>query len=287
MHSTLIKIFIALIFIVVLGFPSSSSNAYVLQGNHILYLAVKKIESSSNLSAVQTLTIYESDSNGANTEFEETVNYNFPKQFRSDLLTGQASKIHIFSKNEAITIFNNTISSNPESELDHYKDLLLFRNRSLLEERLALLGVDISISSLGRFQNRIFYIVGAKYPDETLPQVWIEKETFLPTRYLLVEKSKSTIDSIIEFRYLSWMKTEKTWYPMRIETYVDEKLVRTIDVKRIDTNPVFEKDLFDIAPLKTLYPSVTPDPSDPSDRKEVDDLEEVQQSIEDFKKRFE
>ncbi len=284
MHPTLINIFTALIFIVVLGFPPSSSNAYVLQGNHILYLAVKKIESRSNLSAVQTLTIYESDSNGANAEFEETVNYNFPKQFRSDLLAGQTNKIHIFSKNEAITILNNTISSNPESGLDHYKDLLLFRNRSLLEERLALLGVDISISSLGRFENHICYIVGAKYPYETLPQVWIEKETFLPTRYLLVEKSKSTIDSIIEFRYLSWMKTEKTWYPMRIETYVDEKLVRAIDVKRIDTNPVFEKDLFDIAPLKTLYPSVTPDPSE---RNEADGLEEVQQSIEDFKKRFE
>ena len=284
MHPILINIFTALIFIVALGFPSSSSNAYVLQGNHILHLAVKKIESRSNLSAVQTLTIYESDSNGANAEFEETVNYNFPKQFRSDLLTGQTSKIHIFSKNEAITIFNNTISSNPESELDHYKDLLLFRNRSLLEERLALLGVDISISSLGRFQNRIFYIVGAKYPDETLPQVWIEKETFLPTRYLLVEKSKSAIDSIIEFRYLSWMKTEKTWYPMRVETYVDEKLVRTIDVKSIDTNPIFKNDLFDIAHLKTLYPSVTPDPYD---RNKADALEEVQQSIEDFKKRFE
>jgi len=279
----MIKIFTALIFIAAIGFPSGSSDAYVLEGNHILYRAVKKLKSRSNLSAKQILTIYENDFQETTAEFEETVNYNFPEQFRSDLLTGQTSKIHVFSKSEAITILNDTISTNPESGLDHYKDLLLFRDRSLLEERLALLGVDISISSLGRFENRIFYIVGAKYPDETQPQVWIEKETFLPARYLLVESSESGIDSIIEFRYLRWMKTEKTWYPMRVETYVDEKLIRTIDINSIDTNPVFEKDLFDIAHLQTVYPSVTPDLYD---RNETDDLEEVQQSIEDFKKRF-
>jgi len=283
MHPILINIFTAFIFIVTIGFPSGSSDAYVLEGNHILYRAVKKLKSRSNLSATQILTIYENNFQGTTAEFKETVHYNFPEQFRSDLLSGQTNKIHVFSKNEAITILNDTISSNPESGLDHYKDLLLFRDRNLLEERLSLLGVDISISSLGRFQNRIFYIVGAKYPDETLPQIWIEKETFLPTRYLLVERSESDIDSIIEFRYLSWMKTEKTWYPMRVEIYVDEKLVRTINVNSIDTNPVFEKALFDIAHLQTVYPSVTPDLYD---RNETDDLEEVKQSIEDFKKRF-
>lgn len=284
MYPILTNIVTALIFIAVLVFPAGSSNAYVLEGRHILHLAANKLASRSNLSAVQTLTFHENDSQGTTTEYEETVYYSFPRQFRSDLQSGQIGKIHVFSKNEAITIVNDTISPNPESGLDHYKDLLLFRNRSVLEERLALLGVDLSISSLGRFQNQIFFIVGAKYPDETRPQVWIEKETFLPTRYLLVETSTSGLESIVEFRYLGWMKTERTWYPMRIETYVDEKLVRTIDVKSIDVNPVFKKDLFDIAHLRTVYPSAAPEFHDPN---EADDLEEVQQSIEDFKKRFE
>ena len=70
---------------------------------------------------------------------------------------------------------------------------------------------------------------------------------------------------------------------MRVETYIDEKLVRAIDVNSIDTNPVFEKDLFDIAHIQTVYPSAEPDLYD---RTETDDLEELQQSIEDFKKRF-
>ncbi len=284
MNPILTNIVTALIFIAVLGFPSGPANAYVLEGRHILHLTVNKLASRSNLSAVQTLTFHENDSQGTTAEYEETVYYSFPMQFRSDLLNGQTGKTHVFSKNEAITIVNDTISPNPESGLDHYKDLLLFRNRSVLEKRLALLGVDVSISSLGRFQHQIFFIVGAKYPDETRPQVWIEKETFLPTRYLLVETSTSGLESIIEFRYLNWMKTERTWYPMRIETYVDEVLVRTIDVKSINANPVFKKDLFDIAHLRTVYPSAAPEFHDPN---EADDLEEVQQSIEDFKKRFE
>lgn len=284
MNPILTNLFTALIFIAVLGFPSGSAKAYVLEGRHILHLTVNKIATRSNLSAVQTLTFHENDSQGTTAEYEETVYYSFPMQFRSDLLNGQTGKTHVFSKNEAITIVNDTISPNPESGLDHYKDLLLFRNRSVLEKRLALLGVDVSISSLGQFQHQIFFIVGAKYPDETRPQVWIEKETFLPTRYLLVETSTSGLESIIEFRYLNWMKTEKTWYPMRIETYVDEVLVRTIDVKSINTNPVFKNDLFDIAHLRKVYPSAASEFHDPN---EADDLEEVQQSIEDFKKRFE
>jgi len=284
MHPHYTNIFMALVCISMLGFPLSVSHAYVLEGNHILYLTAKNLKSRSKLSVAQILTIYQNGSHGTTAELEETVHYEFPDQFRSDLVFGQTVRVHVFSKGKAVTIINDSAASDPESGMDHFKDPLLFRNWKLLEERLSLLGVDTSISSLGRFKDRICYIVGAKYPDETLPQVWVDKETFLPVRYLLVEQSVPNIDSIIEFRYLNWMETDKTWYPMRVEAYVNEKPVRTIEVKHIETNPVFEKNLFDIPQLRSVYPSSIPQTHD---LHEEDDLEKVQQSIEDFKKRFE
>jgi hypothetical protein len=70
---------------------------------------------------------------------------------------------------------------------------------------------------------------------------------------------------------------------MRVETYIDEKLVGAVDVKHIDTNPVFEKNFFDIPHLQSVYPAAK---HNSDDHKEEDDLEKVQQSIEEFKKRF-
>ena len=37
----------------------------------------------------------------------------------------------------------------------------------MLSERLSDLGVDISISSLGKFEGQPAFVVGAEYPDET------------------------------------------------------------------------------------------------------------------------
>jgi hypothetical protein len=266
-----------------LALSPGTVNAYILEGPHILYRVVKNMRAPASLSVLQNLTVHGFDDPENSSVFQETVNYQFPEQFRSDIFTDEMSKIYVFSHYDAITIINEKTSSTDDNLLDYYKDPLLFRNRQLLEDRLVFFGVDISTTSLGRFQNRLFYIIGAVYPDETLPQIWIEKESFLPTRLLVLDQSDPYLEKIVEFRYLNWMKTEKTWYPMRIETYIDNKLLQTIDATTIKLNTDYDDNFFNITHLQNMYPPVAPDPYE---NNETDELEDVQQSIEDLKRRF-
>ena len=68
---------------------------------------------------------------------------------------------------------------------------------------------------------------------------------------------------------------------MNIECYQNGNLVREIQVKSYALNPKFPEQLFDIQQLQAQYMQETP-------LKPVSkDLNEVQKTIEDFKKRYE
>lgn len=258
--------------------------AYVLKGLHILDLMTSSLGSPRTLSVSHTLTLYDSEQQEPEYDIEEMVRYLFPDQFRSDILSDNTTKIHVFSKNQALTVLDGKISTFSETGIDAYKDILLFRNRPMLETQLIKQGVDVSISSLGRFNGKIVYIVGATYPEEPKPQIWIEKETARPIRYIIKNPSGAEAEPFIEFRYSIWQQYFKIWYPEKIEFFIGEKLERIIDVNHVEVNVSMEQILFDLVQLQSDYPAASPE-NDNS--QETDDLQEIQESIEDFKKRFE
>ncbi len=77
---------------------------------------------------------------------------------------------------------------------------------------------------------------------------------------------------------------DNNWYPIRIEIYQDDTLLREIVVDNIDTTPSFSEDFFNIKKLQS-----TSMESDPGEQKQRDSegLSEVQKTIEDFKKIYE
>lgn len=269
-----------LFFLIVILSPEMAG-AYILEVPHILDLTIKKMGAPATLSVIQNLMLHDNPDNPE--VFKETINYKLPEQFRSDIITEDMSKIYLFSHNNAITIVNKKISSTVEDLNQYYKDPLLFQNPELLKDRLVFLGIDVAISSLGRFKNQFFYVIGAVYPDKTRPQLWIEKESFLPTRFLILDQTDPNRKKNIEFRYLNWMKTENSHYPMRIETYIDDTLHRTIDALSVTLNSDYDDDFFNIRHLQTAYPSKA---SDAFEQSQPDELKDVQQSIEDLKRRF-
>jgi hypothetical protein len=91
-------------------------------------------------------------------------------------------------------------------------------------------------------------------------------------------------ENSIEVRYFEWQKVHHAWYPMRIKFFVAGILVREIHVQNIKVNPSFSKELFDIKHLKSLYPQVAPAEQEQENK---EDLNEVQKTIEDFKKLYE
>jgi hypothetical protein len=150
----------------------------------------------------------------------------------------------------------------------------------LLQSKLPLVGVNVSISSIGRFQGKLAYIIGAQYPDETVPQIWVNKETFRPFRWIITGNAEDSL----EVRYLEWREVDNTWYPMRIEFFRNHELSREILVQNIRVNPLLPQELFDIDRLKSMYPPIAD--SVPG-QDETDELDEVQKTIEEFKKKYE
>jgi len=265
--------------------PINKCHAYVISGSHILDLMVQNIGSTESLLVSQKVCLFETGHETDVAEYEEIVKYSFPERFRSDIETEQGIKIHIFSDDRYLTIINGNITSRAESLSTLYKDILLFRNRILLENRLAVLGVDTSVSSLGRYNGRISYIVGAKYPDESVPQVWFDQKTFRPFRYVLPYVNNPDNADYMEIVYLDWKKFDKTWYPERIEIYQGNTILQTIEMQSIEVNPILKEALFDIDKAELLHTKI------PEETKKIkgqqDDLNNVRQSIEEFRKRFE
>jgi outer membrane lipoprotein-sorting protein len=260
------------------------THAYVLHGYHLLDLMRREMGTARSLEVIQKLTIQESALPTEAIAVQETVSYRFPVAFRSEFASAVGEHIQIFSNGRALTVVDGLIVSDTESEFDHYKDIFLFNTRELLIKCLSQLGVAADVSSVGRFQGRIAYVLGAQYPDETVPQLWLDKETFRPMRWLLKPASAGNLSEALEVRYGDWRKVSSIWYPERIEFYLGDRLLRRMQVQRTRVNPKFSKRLFDVAYLKSIYPyAAVPPPA----QGESGGKNDIQRTIDRFRKLFE
>ncbi|MBT8350834.1 MAG: hypothetical protein KJO26_06325 [Deltaproteobacteria bacterium] len=263
------------------------ANAYVLQGPHLLELMAQNIGKTESLFVSQQLALYDDSFKDGSIELKEALKYIFPEKFRSDVVSKNGKRIHVVSKGRSLTIIDGKTVASRETIFDRYKDIILYNSRSALMQKLVHLGINTSVVSLGRFENKPVYILGAQYPDESVSQIWINKETFRPFRWIIsTERSNGLIDSL-EVRYSKWRKIRKIFYPMHIEFYQDDQLVRIIKVNEIKVNPAISGALFDINRLKSTYPEDKRDTQVLSDQRQPSELTEVQKMIEEFKKIYE
>lgn len=284
LHQYLNKSLVIFLIVAIVTCLYAPANAYVLPGPYILKLMTQNLGKAKSLLVSQTLVIHDDTLQKSGVELSETLRYVFPEMFRSDTLSEQVNRIHVLSKGKAVTVIDGKVADESDNRYDRYKNILLFKPGKMLQDKLSLLGVDVTVSSLGRFQGKPAYVLGARYPDETTPQVWLDKDTFRPFRWIMTSKPEQSRENSLEVRYLEWQKFRNTWYPMRIEFFMAGILVREIHVQNIKVNPSFSKKLFDIKHLKSLYPQGPPAEQEQENKK---DLNEVQKTIEDFKKLYE
>ncbi len=293
----------------------------MIQGLHLLDLMIEQLGEAKSLYVTQELTFYRvvsqteietdetqdehqaQDNAGADLpadqriqldetvsleemlQLEETLRFFFPFAFRSDAKSSDSERIHVVSGDRSITIVDGSIVPAVTNRFDLYKDIFLYRTREDLAERLLQLGVDVSISSLGRFEGEIALVIGAVYPDESVSQIWIDRDTFLPTRWIIRGNGESSNSDILEVRYLTWWKSGQVRYPSRIEFYQDGKLVRVNQTKSFREGDEFSEDLFDIDNLRSIYPLAPEQPLVPGESEE--EPSEVQKTIDEFRKVFE
>ncbi|OEU79386.1 MAG: hypothetical protein BA872_06905 [Desulfobacterales bacterium C00003060] len=162
---------------------------------------------------------------------------------------------------------------------------MLYREKELLLHSLGEQDINLDVVSLGRYKDKFAYVIGAKYPDESVPQIWIEKNTFRPIRYVL---KGGGFDGApleeIEYSDYKALDKKKWWYPTRIVFYQNGRPDRVYVLKSYTVNPNLSEQLFDIAYLKTVYKPIASTQQSPSPTSEVDD---VKKAIRDFTKIFE
>ena len=307
-------IFFCLISTLVIG--AAPGSAYVLQGRHVLDLIVEKLGPAKSLYVSEKLTVYRlptdvaddeisatptaGDSADINTvagapdttselvepealEMDGTLRFIFSRAFRSDIRSSNSERIRVAVGGRTLTIIDGSIVSDAVNRFDSFKDILLHRSRQRLADRLLRLGVDVSVSSLGRFEDQIAFVLGANYPDEDVNQLWVDKDTLLPLRLMISGAGIGGSSERIEIRYLIWWKIGETQYPSRIEFYQDDNLVRVRQAKNFEENPTFSEELFDIDYLQSVYPRATVQSVAAESEEEPS---EIQKTIENFKRIF-
>ncbi len=280
-HRWFVAILICTLFMV---FPGRLLHAYILRGPHLLTLMTQQYGKSKSLMVVQKVLFYETIPGEVSVEAHETLRYLFPDIFRSDSTSQYASRIHLVSGGETLTVVDQKIVANDETLFDLYKDILLYRSGESLGKRLAAAGIDTALTCLGRFQGRTAVVLGSEKPGERVPQVWVDKETFQPMRWVLVGGTVDAPGMTTEIRYDDWRQVNNTWYPMHVAIYKDGGMVREIIVETIRVNPSFPKEMLDTEHLKIKYFQSMPERRDTSVEGE---LSEIEKTINEFRKRIE
>ena len=74
-------------------------------------------------------------------------------------------------------------------------------------------------------------------------------------------------------------------YPFSIDTYHNGQCIRRIRVTKVEANAVIDKQLVDIADLRSIYQVA--EAQVPGQNPPNSGMDEVQRTIEEFKKKFE
>ncbi len=263
------------------GASAGSVFGYVLDGRHILEFMLEHVNPPSRMRIEQTLTVFDERFDAGRMEIKQTICYETPGSFRSEIKTENRHRLYLVAGDETLTIVDGKIVSQTSEDLSHYKDLFCFRRRKALADHLRYLGVNVSMSSYGRWKEKIAYVIGAHYPDESSPQLWIEKSSFMPMRWIYQPDNAAAGLDKIEFHYENWQQSGNSWYPRVIEVFKGEGLIRRIDVNAINLYPVFSDDFFNIDHLKAVYAAPVPEGEQPGSENDID------QQIEEFRKIFE
>lgn len=265
-------------------FSASLAEAHVLKGEHIIQLMLAENKPPARLRINQQVTLIgpvDEAQELTNRIYEERVHYRIPGEYRSDINDPDLRRIHLFSMGRSLSVIEGRILSQSEKWTDHYKDIFLYRSRKKMVERLESLGINFSVTSLGRYNGSICYILGADYMDESVPQIWVEKDTFLPVRWIFGVSGEKGAPKPMEILYENWKEHYRYRYPSEIKFYQGENLLQMISVRDVEINPPVSGDLFDIEHLKILYSQTNPGETDFTGQNDIE------KRIEDFKQIYE
>ncbi len=275
---------------------------YVINGDKILSLMSRQIGRAHTLMVRQNLTTYVVEQHTRREMADEVIRYIFPDTFRVDLTAEGMNRSFLAREDRTLTVVNDKNDPKAESELDLYHYFLLRHRLDDLIKFLEAFGVDTTVSSLGKFEQKVAYVLGAQYPNIDNSQLWIDKERFLPMRWILVVLSEASQQELedsqgqpafdrLEFRFSLWQKFDNLHYPKRIDIFYNDVLQREIRVEEVMVNQELDSALMDINLQLKQYPPPESEalttPLDSYEEENEDSTDDIQRTIDNFKKKFE
>jgi hypothetical protein len=256
-------------------------HAHILEGKHILYLMLEKMSLPGSSLLHRQVTHYDPDTGEVVAEGRETLRFRMPEQFRSEMEADGLSRIYAASGDRSVIVINNRVIAETDLWTDYCKNIFWYRSLDRLEYFLESVDMDVSVSSLGRFQGQIAFVIGDVYPSESSPQLWVTRETFRPLRWLFQAEDPASGSPALEFRFGEWKQYSGIGFPSRIEFFVDQRLIRSVSVDTATTSPTLTPELFDIDHIQRQFES------DGNDAAGDEPDAEIQRRIDDFKRIYE
>ncbi|MBT3176533.1 MAG: hypothetical protein HOG03_01110 [Desulfobacula sp.] len=275
------RIFFCLFFLV-LSFTlmQGIGEAFVPKAPHLLHLVAEKIKQPVGIEAFQTKKILNhKDGEKEYIELEEKLIYKKPNQLRTEIISDKIISFSVESDSRFVKVINGVIVSHDKPLVDLYTDILFYRDYESLLNQISLAQVDTDKVSFQRYNDTICYVIGRPLAKgKPFSGLWIEKDTILPLRYVVIKNGL-----LAEFVYHNWQRFSRTWYPMQVSIFLDNQLFATIAVKSFDLKSGFSASLFDIEYNERLYPMNNTDALD-ENSKQIDELDK---GMENFKKLYE
>ncbi len=278
-----------------------TADAYVLPAPYVLERVSTSIQPASRFQAVKTLRIEpavpDEDENrrGRRRSFDLVVSFRHPSSFRADIRGDDLEHTHVASGGSYITLIDNVIAGRSGQWIYDFKSIFLQQTREELTENLRMMGIRTGISSIGRLDGGIFFVVGAQYPDNTVPQLWIDRERFLPVRLVVAGAPEEGEPPAAEIRFSRWSRQDGMRYPAEMTFFENGTEIQRITLRQLDSEPASDAGQFDISTLEAAagskerdtsgaeLPDATPDDS-PDDSMDISD--EIREEIEAFRRIF-
>jgi hypothetical protein len=256
-----------------------AGEAFVPQTPHLLYMVIQKIKQPVGIETIQTKKIVNyTDTAQPFTIVQERLMYAFPGMLRTQSESQTVSSFSIESQDRFVKVVDGMISLNEKPLLERYTDILLYRDYEAMARQLAGTGVDTGAVGLDRYRGTICYVIGLPEQNQDLfSGLWIEKDTFLPVKYVIVSNGWT-----VEFLYDRWQQFSKTWYPMQTAVFLDDKLHAVVDVSSVMLKRFESDDRFDVDYVTRVYPAYTG-----QDKEDTVQDSELDKSISEFENLLE
>ncbi len=248
----------------------ASALAFVPQGPHLVELMVQAIKQPAGMVVYQDVKQVNHDNpDQAVTVTQVRLRYLFPGNFRSDTVKGPVLEICIHSNGSFLKIRDGYVISQTLSLLDHYNDILFYRDREDLLHHFESMGMAVDTVTLQRYNDRIMLVIGTPPENGRLStSLWVEQGTFFPGKYVI-----DCPQGLLEVYYDDWQRVSRTWYPMQITVFLDKKLHLLMQSSEFELNSRFPVTVFDIEHMKDLYPlldtTLTPPDPEPADMQDT------------------